>query len=42
MPVPIMRVPDDSKNNDTSMNYSFLATNPSSQKKTVTASNKDA
>jgi hypothetical protein len=42
MPVPIMRVPDDHKNNGTSMDYSFLATEPSIQKKTVTASNKDA
>lgn len=42
MPVPIMRVPDNKKDQNTCIDYSFLLTNPTPQRKTVVASNKDA
>lgn len=42
MPVPIMRFPDNKKDNTNTIDYSFLIDNPVPQRKTVVASNQDA
>jgi hypothetical protein len=42
MPVPIMRMPDNTVEKSTTMDYSFLVNNPLPQRKKVMASNEDA
>ena len=42
MPVPIMKVPDNKKDNTNSIDYSFLLNNPIPERKKVLARNKDA